>query len=100
MILVGAMAAVLWLTGWALGTPRQARLLMLGILLTAVLAIHVVLPDGHPLREATGSDPRLWILLVVAVALAWGYSQALGRVRVEAARRQAPPPPAPSGPFS
>jgi molybdopterin/thiamine biosynthesis adenylyltransferase len=96
------MAAALWLTGWAMGTPRQARLLMLGILLTAVLAIHVVLPIGHPLREATGSDPRLWILLIVAVALAWGYFQVLGRVRAEATRRQAPPPeaPRPSGSFS
>ena len=102
MILVGAMAAVLWFTGWVLGTPRQARLLMIGILLTGVLAVHAVLPDGHPLREATGSDPRLWLLLVVAVALAWGYVQVLGRVRTEATRRQTPTPaaPRPSGPFS
>ena len=101
MILVGAMAAAIWIAGWIMGTPRQARLLMLGILLTAVLAIHVVLPEGHPLREATGSDPRLWILLIVVVALAWGYFQVLGRVRAEANRRQAPPEaPRPSGPFS
>jgi molybdopterin/thiamine biosynthesis adenylyltransferase len=102
VILVGAMAAALWVTGWAMGSPRQARLLMLGILLTGVLAVHVVLPDGHPLREATGSDPRLWILLIAAVALAWGYVQVLGRVRAEATRRQAPPlaVPRPDGPFS
>nr|WP_245218528.1 HesA/MoeB/ThiF family protein [Rubellimicrobium aerolatum] len=86
------MAAVIWVVGWALGTPRQARLLMLGILLTAVVALHVIVGEGHPLREQTGSDPRLWLLLVAAVALAWGYGQVLGRVRVEATRRQAPPP--------
>jgi molybdopterin/thiamine biosynthesis adenylyltransferase len=85
-----------------MGTPRQARLLVLGILLTAVLMLHVVLRDGHPLREATGSDPRLWILLVAGVALAWGYGQLLGRVRAEATRRQtpAPPPPLAPGAFS
>jgi molybdopterin/thiamine biosynthesis adenylyltransferase len=102
VILVGLMAAAIWFTGRALGTPAQARLLMLGILLTAVLALHVVLPDGHPLREATGRDPRLWLLLVAAVAVAWVYSRFLGRVKAEAVRRQtpaAPPAPARRGAF-
>lgn len=102
MIVVGAMAAAIWFTGTAMGTPRQARLLMLAILLTAVVALHVVLPDGHPLREATGQDPRLWILLVVAIAGFWAYGQVLGKVRAEAVRRQTPeaPPPPPPGAFS
>ncbi|EYD77004.1 Sulfur carrier protein adenylyltransferase ThiF [Rubellimicrobium mesophilum DSM 19309] len=102
MILVGAMAAAIWIVGWIMGTPRQARLLMVGILLTSVVALHVIVGEGHPLREATGRDPRLWIMLVAAVALAWGYFQVLGRVRAEANRRQVPPPeaPRPSGAFS
>ncbi|TNC72999.1 HesA/MoeB/ThiF family protein [Rubellimicrobium roseum] len=102
MIVVGAMMAAIWGMGWAMGAPRQARLLMLGLLLTAVVALHVVLPDGHPLREATGREPAFWVLLVVLVALAWGYTQLLGRVRAEATRRQTPaaPPPAPPGTFS
>jgi molybdopterin/thiamine biosynthesis adenylyltransferase len=106
VILVGAMALAIWIAGVATGAPRQARLLMLGILLVGVLMLHVVLPDGHPLREATGSDPRLWLLLVAALALAVGYSRLLGRVRAEANARQAPPapppgsPPPPAGPFS
>ncbi|CAA9397057.1 MAG: Molybdopterin-synthase adenylyltransferase [uncultured Rubellimicrobium sp.] len=102
MILVGVLAAVIWITGRVMGTPTQARLLMLGILLTAVLGLHVLLPDGHPLREATGSDPRLWLLLIAAVGVAWIYSRVLGRVRAEAVRRQTPEPaPAPArGTFS
>jgi molybdopterin/thiamine biosynthesis adenylyltransferase len=98
MMVVGAMALAIWIAGAVMGTPRQARLLMLGILLTAVLALHVVLPDGHPLREATGQDPRLWLLLVAGVAAAWGYTQVLGRVRAEALRRQTPPVPPPPSP--
>ena len=98
MIIVGVMAAVIWFVGAALGTPRQARLLMLGILLTAILALHVVLPYGHPLREATGRSPAFWILLLAAVALGWGYVQVLGRVRREAVRRQTPEPPPPREP--
>ncbi|WP_210527972.1 HesA/MoeB/ThiF family protein [Rubellimicrobium arenae] len=90
MILVGAMAAAIWIAGVVMGVPRQARLMMVGLLLTGVLALHVVLPDGHPLREATGREPGFWLLLVAAVAVAWGYSQVLGRVRAEAKRRQAP----------
>ena len=92
------MALVIWVAGSAMGAPRQARLLMLGILLTAVLTLHVVLPPGHPLREATGQDGRFWLLLVAAVGAAWGYTQLLGRVRVEAHRRQAPPEPPPLAP--
>jgi molybdopterin/thiamine biosynthesis adenylyltransferase len=96
VIIVGIMAAAIWFVGRAMGTPTQARLLMLGILLTAVLALHVVAPEGHWLREATGRDPRLWLLLVAGVGLAWTYSRFLGRVKAEAARRQAPAaPPAP-----
>lgn len=102
MIVVGAMALAIWAVGWAMGAPRQARLLMLALLLIAVLALHVVLPDGHPLREATGHDPGFWLLLIAVAALVWGYFQLLGRVRAEANRRQAPPPepPRPPGAFS
>ena len=102
MIVVGAMAAAIWGMGWATGAPRQARLLMLAILLVLVLALHVVLPDGHPLREATGQSAGFWLLLVAAVGVVLGYRHLLGRVRTEARVRQAPPvpPPAPPGAFS
>ena len=94
MILVGLMAAAIWGAGAAMGTPRQARLTMLGLLLVAVLAIHVLLPDGHPLREATGGDGRLWLLLVGLAGLAWMYSRVLSRVRAAAVAAQAPAEPA------
>jgi molybdopterin/thiamine biosynthesis adenylyltransferase len=71
------MAAVIWVAAWRRGAPLQARLLMMGLLLVAVLMTHVILPDGHPVRVATGREPGPWLLLVVLVALAWGYRQFL-----------------------
>lgn len=102
MIVVGVMAATIWGVGWATGAPRQARLLMLAILLTAVMAIHVVLPFGHPFREATGRSPAFWLLLLAATGLIWGYRHLLGRVKAEANLRQAPAPPPtlPAGAFA
>lgn len=96
MILVGVMAAAIWAAGWATGAARQARLIMLGILVVAVLALHVVLPDGHPLREATGREPGFWLLLAALVALGWGYLRLLGSVRARAGRAAAARDPAPA----
>jgi molybdopterin/thiamine biosynthesis adenylyltransferase len=90
VIVVGVMAATIWGIGMAMGVARQARLLMLGLLLTAVMMLHVVLPDGHALREATGHSPALWLLLIVLVAVVWGYARVLRRVKAEVARRAAP----------
>ena len=95
MLLVFLMAAGLWGLGWALGTPKQARFLMIGLLLVAVLALQVVLPAGHPLREATGGSPAFWLLLIGAGALVWVYSQGLTRLRARAEAREAEGPDVP-----
>ena len=84
MMLVGIMAAVLWGVGMAMGAPVRARLIMIGILLTGVMIIQVLLPDGHPLRAATGGDPRLWILLFAGLGLAWLYREGLRWLRARA----------------
>ena len=57
MLLVLGLAAFIWGVGRLADVPRQARLYMLGLLYVAVLALHLVLPLGHPLREATGAAP-------------------------------------------
>ncbi|WP_438956535.1 HesA/MoeB/ThiF family protein [Cognatiyoonia sp.] len=81
MIMVGAMAAVIWGIGVVMGKPRNARWIMIGILLVAVIALQLVLPDGHPLREATGGDARLWLLVVAFSGIVWAYRILLRRLK-------------------
>ena len=84
MMMVAVMAAVIWGIGWAMDTPKRARWIMIALLLVAVMAVQIALPDGHPLRAATGSDPRLWALVIVFAALILGYRGLLRRLRARA----------------
>lgn len=84
MILVLTMAAVIWFAGRAMGTPVQARLYMLALLYVAVLVVQIALPDGHPLRLATGREPALWLLIGGLALLVWGYRALLRRVQARA----------------
>ncbi|SHI76747.1 HesA/MoeB/ThiF family protein [Wenxinia saemankumensis] len=84
MILVGVMIAALWGIGAMTGAPRRARWTMTGLLLVAVIALHLVLPDGHPLRAATGGSAALWIGLAAAGGIGWLYAQGLRLLRARA----------------
>lgn len=63
MILVLIMAAVLWGLGAALRVPARSRIGMIAALWLGVVALHYVLPDGHPVRLSTGRDARIWLVL-------------------------------------
>ena len=84
MIVVFVMAGVLWGTGMAMGTPKRARWTMIGILIGAVVVAQLILPDGNPLREATGGDVRLWGLLLGFGAVGFGYRAFLRMVHKRA----------------
>ncbi|MGR3499656.1 MAG: HesA/MoeB/ThiF family protein [Limimaricola soesokkakensis] len=92
MILVGVMIAALWGIGALTGAPRRARLYMIGLLMTGVIAAHLVLPDGHPLREAMGGEAAFWLLLLAGGALVWLYSKGLRRLKSRAAPAAVPAP--------
>lgn len=70
--------------GRAMKAPTLARWQMIGLLYVAFLAINVALPAGNPLREATGGDPQLWVLVGAFAALAYGFSRILGKLRARA----------------
>lgn len=95
MILVGTMIGVLWGIGWIMGAPVRARLIMIGILMAGVLIVQLTLPQGHPLREATGSDVRFWLLLIGLAGAVWLYRRGLIWLRRRA--RPAPEEPRPPG---
>jgi molybdopterin/thiamine biosynthesis adenylyltransferase len=84
MILVGTMAATLWGIGMLTGAPHRARWTMIGLLIVAVMAVQVILPDGHPLREATGGDVRFWGLLLGFAGVVAIYRQFLSAMRRKA----------------
>ncbi len=89
MLLVLILAGVLWGIGHLMGTPKQARLYMIGLLFTGVLGLHLVLPDGHPVRMATGESAALWLVLGGFVVIVLIYRAGLARVRARAEERTA-----------
>ncbi|MFC7703860.1 HesA/MoeB/ThiF family protein [Plastorhodobacter daqingensis] len=90
MALVLVLAATIWGVGWAMKAPRRHRLAMIGLLLLAVVLLQLVLPQGHPIREATGGSAVVWLVLAGIVALLYGYGMLLGRLRRRGAPVEAP----------
>lgn len=88
MGLVLVLAAGLWGLGMLIGAPYRQRVVMVGVLLVAVVALHMILPDGHALRLATGGSAAPWLLLTGFSALALGYREGLGWMRHQARARQ------------
>lgn len=83
--MVGTMAVTLWVIGMVMKVPHAVRWNMMAILLVAVMLVHVILPDGHPLRMATGGDARLWAIIFGFAVLVWGYRKLLRRLKARAA---------------
>ncbi|SFR99637.1 HesA/MoeB/ThiF family protein [Yoonia litorea] len=91
MIMVGTMVATLWVIGWAMKVPRKARWNMTIFLIVAVMVGHLILPDGHPLRMATGGDARLWAIILGFGVLVWLYRKLLSALRDRASGDDAAP---------
>lgn len=81
MILVFALAAVIWGIGWAMRTPVRLRYGAIALLWAAVVLVNLVLPSDAALRLATGGDARVWVVLAAVIGLIWGYRRALRRLR-------------------
>ncbi|WP_116134950.1 HesA/MoeB/ThiF family protein [Tropicimonas sp. IMCC34043] len=84
MLLVFFLCGMIWLAGWLVGAPPRLRGYMVAVLFLAVLAEQLLLPDGHPLREATGRSPMLWLMLGAFAALAAIYGRGLAWLRARA----------------
>jgi molybdopterin/thiamine biosynthesis adenylyltransferase len=84
MAVVLVIAAALWMLGHVLRMPVAGRLLMIGLLYVAVLMVHVALPAGHPLREATGGSAGEWLIVGALGVAVWVYSKGLKSLRARA----------------
>ena len=81
MLIVIGLAAALWGIGLTMGLPRSYRFAMIVVLLVGVIALHFLLPDGHPIRQNTGGEPELWIFALVAGLITAGYTSLLSALR-------------------
>ncbi|MBL4767029.1 MAG: HesA/MoeB/ThiF family protein [Rhodobacteraceae bacterium] len=90
MFLVLFLASVLWALGWLTGTPQRLRFVMIGVLFAVVMLLQVVLPDGHPLREATGGSLVLWLMLAATAAVVLLYRCGLQALRKRAVKEVDP----------
>jgi molybdopterin/thiamine biosynthesis adenylyltransferase len=92
MILVLAMAGALWGIGALMKVPSSMRFGMLALLWAAVVGLHVALPEGHPLRMATGGAPQGWVALGIIAGLTLAYRAGLRRLRAKVAPAAAQAP--------
>ncbi len=81
MVLVLALAAALWVLGAFLKVPRARRIGLMIALYVAVLGFHLLLPDEHPLRLATGRSADVWLIFGAAAAAAGLYAAWIRRLR-------------------
>ncbi|WP_170427074.1 HesA/MoeB/ThiF family protein [Ruegeria arenilitoris] len=100
MFLVLILAAGLWGVGYLAGVSRTARSVSVSVLLVGVLIIQLTLPDGHPLREATGGSAALWLILGGAAVLVLIYGRVLKALRNRASPQTADEPAPPSDKFT
>jgi len=87
-MLIIAAAIAIWTIGAVMRTEQRARWLMIGLLLILAIAVQLVLPDGHPLRNATGSSAGLWLIVIGVGAVVWLYARGLRALKARHASRQ------------
>lgn len=101
MITVLGGAVTIWLAGALFRVPVALRLGLLAGLWAVMLLIHLTLPDGIALREATGGDARPWAVIGGIAALGAAYWLGLSELRrLAGARHAAAAEGAPAAPFS
>ncbi len=89
-MMVFALAIGLAVLAWALRLPGKVAAFLFSALWAAALLAHLILPDGHALRQAVGGDVQAWGLLGLIVGLGLFYRQGLRWVRGRVRRVEQP----------
>ena len=100
MIFLGILALLIWFGGRQIGWPRALRLGLLTGLYAGIMLMHLVLPDGHALRMATGESIVPWATLLVLIALVVVYRRGLGALKKRTRASEASQPHSSSDSFS
>ncbi|PTX54436.1 molybdopterin/thiamine biosynthesis adenylyltransferase [Litoreibacter ponti] len=90
MALVLIIAAGILLAGRFLGLPQRAQGMALVALFALVLFFQLTLPDGNPVKDATGNLSS-WAILAGLAAIIFGYRAVLSRLRQGPVEDQPPP---------
>lgn len=91
--MVFVLAGALWAVGWALKTPLRLRWGMILALWLGVVVGHLLLPEGHPLRMATGERAEVWLAVGVVALVVALYRAGLTRLKRRVAARATPDKP-------
>lgn len=85
MIFVFALGAGLWGLGALMGVAQKSRIVMIALLWLAVVAVNLILPVDHVLRQMTGGDARVWVVLGGVFVLILGYRRLLKTLKIPGA---------------
>lgn len=99
MVSVLVVMVGLYLLGRVMGASPQARLVLPGLALLAVLLIQMTQPDHAPLKQATGGSLLNWAILAGIVALVFGYRAILARLRARHIEQETQAETPPTGAF-
>jgi molybdopterin/thiamine biosynthesis adenylyltransferase len=86
MFLVLGLAAMIFGLGHIARLSKSRRYGLIFVQIAVVILTHLVLPDGHPLRVATGNDATGWVILLTLALVVWGYLSILRRVKSAATK--------------
>ncbi len=100
MLLVLGFAAALYGAGAIMKVPPFVRWRAIGVFFAAVVLLHLLLPDGHPLRQITGGSAMPWVFLAAILAIGMIYARGLGWLKARARQPEPHQPAPPEGSFS
>ena len=100
MIFLVVLALLIWFGGQLLNWPRALRLGLLTGLYAGIMLMHLVLPEGHALRMATGETIVPWATALALIILVLLYRRALAALRKKTNVDAALDPPSTEDSFS